>query len=634
MNFYDHQARARQRTGLLVGYFALAVLMIALALNVVVYFAATGAAGEPLPLADWLNQPYWQLVSVGVVILIAGGSIVTLLRLSGGGQALAAMVGARELDFDTRDIKERQLINVVEEMSIASGTPVPALYVLEDEPGINAFVAGTRPSETVMVVTRGALDHFTRDELQGVVAHEYSHIFNNDMSINIRLMGVLAGILVIGQIGRFMLRSGSHSRSKNSGQLMAAGVAVLVIGYVGLFFGALIKAAISRQREFLADASAVQFTRNPDGIAGALMRIQRHVEGSALNNSHSEDLSHFCFGESVSYFFAGLMATHPPLEDRVRAIDPHAELKAESLAADQAGDDPTAGIATAGAAGFAGAAAAPTPAGVAAAVADSVGTVNAAQLALAGTLEHAIERDFADVHTANGAQRALVAMLTHASPQAARGRIDELVRRHSADLADGLEASIAAVTRLPDHGRFALLNVLMRTLKSLSREEKPRVLALVRQIIDADGEFSIYEFCVHTILVDQLRVDAARPPPVTMTMMSAAEPALARVLSVLADAGTENASAAAAAFDAAADTLGLPALAKVASAKIDTEQLVGALTELAGLSPILKHDFIRACAACVVHDGRVASGEGEVLQVIALKLDCPMPPLIAAGWVV
>ena len=400
MNFYQHQDRARRKTGLLASYFFVAVALIAAAINAVIFSVVNYAMEPPLSLATWMQQPYWLWVSGAVVALIGAGTLFTMFKLRGGGPAVAEMMGVRRVDPSSGDHKERQFINVVEEMSIASGTPVPALYVMDDEAGINAFVAGTRPTETVMVVTRGALDTFTRDELQGVVGHEYSHIFNHDMRINIRLMGILAGILLIGQIGRVMLRSGSRSSGKGSGQAAMIGLAILLIGYIGLFFGALIKAAISRQREFLADASAVQFTRNPQGIAGALDKIRQHMDGSLLNNAHSEDISHFCFGESVHYAFASLMATHPRLDDRIKAVDPHfvARRPSEDAAVAATGGSPL----PAAAAGFAGGSVAVN----AEAVAESVGTISPEQVAFAEQLHHGIPEDLLDrAHQAETAHR-------------------------------------------------------------------------------------------------------------------------------------------------------------------------------------------------------------------------------------
>ena len=378
MNFYQHQDAARHRSGLLIGYFVAAVILIVVLINLVVYWAMIAAGGVPVAPSDWIREPYILFVSLAVIGVIALSSLWTTLRLRGGGKALAKMVGARRVDPSSSDPAERQLMNVVEEMSIASGVTVPELYVLDDEPGINAFVAGTRPSETVMVVTQGALDNFSRDELQGVVAHEYSHIFNQDMSLNMRLMGFLAGILFIGQIGRILLHSGANSRGKNSSQFALVGLAVFIIGYIGIFFGNLIKAAVSRQREFLADASAVQFTRHPDGIGGALLKIRNHTQGSTLNSGHADDLSHFCFGASIANSFGGLMATHPPLDKRIAAVSPHL-LDVSSGTNDSTPHASSEGLDSAATpfSGFAGGEVSATN------IAASVGTVNAEHLAYA-----------------------------------------------------------------------------------------------------------------------------------------------------------------------------------------------------------------------------------------------------------
>jgi len=286
MTFFERQDQARKKTSILVFYFVIAIVLIILAINTAIYLVITQAMTPPPSIAVWIEKPYWVWIAGATLFAIAMGTLNMMFKLRGGGRAVAEIVGARRVNPDTKDLNERKLINVVEEMSIASGTPVPTVYVLDDESSINAFVAGLRPTEAVLVATRGTIKNLDRDELQGVVAHEYSHILNGDMWINIRLMGILAGILIIGQIGRIMLRSSGRSRGKGSGQAAMIGLALFIIGYIGLFFGALIKAAISRQREFLADASAVQFTRNPSSIAGALWKIKQHTTGSLLNNSH------------------------------------------------------------------------------------------------------------------------------------------------------------------------------------------------------------------------------------------------------------------------------------------------------------------------------------------------------------
>src|SRR5262245_6904888 len=264
---------------------------------------------------------FWGGAVTAAIIFIV--SLFNVARLGRGGAAVAEMAGARRVAPNSTDPLERRFVNVVEEMAIASGVRVPAVYVMEGERGINAFAAGWDVSGAVVAVTRGTLETLNRDELQGVIGHEFSHILNGDMRLNVRMLGVLAGIVFIGSIGEFVMRSTRESRdSKSAGGIFLAGLALFIIGYVGLFFARLIKAAVSRQREFLADASAVQFTRNPDGIAGALDQIRGAGRGALISARCAEDMSHMFFGQSVRLRLGGLFATHPSLDERIARINP------------------------------------------------------------------------------------------------------------------------------------------------------------------------------------------------------------------------------------------------------------------------------------------------------------------------
>ena len=340
MDYFQSQDVARRKTGLLVFYFVLAVILIILsvylAIQGVLVYAAPVSEDEAIHgLSGLWNPELFGWVALGTSSLIAGGSLYKIAALSGGGHTVAELLGGRLLRPDGADPDERRLLNVVEEMAIASGLPVPPVYLLENEPGINAFAAGHAPGDAVVAVTTGCLRHLSRDELQGVIAHEFSHILNGDMRLNIRLMGVLFGILVIGLTGWLIFRSTANVsvnvRTRNDdgdrkgfNPIPLIGLALYVIGYVGVFFGNLIKAAVSRQREFLADASAVQFTRNPQGIAGALIKIGALAEGSRIQDPHAEEASHMFFGDAVPGFgqFFGLLATHPPLVERIKRLDP------------------------------------------------------------------------------------------------------------------------------------------------------------------------------------------------------------------------------------------------------------------------------------------------------------------------
>jgi len=265
---------------------------------------------------------------MAVSMLILFGSLFKTLSLSGGGTTVAEMLGGRLVPQGSTEPRERQLLNVVEEMAIAAGMPIPKVYLLNEQ-SINAFAAGMSPADAVIGVTEGTLSRLTRDELQGVIAHEFSHIFNGDMRLNIRLIGILHGILLIGLIGYFILRSLRFSGSRNSkssggiAAFAALGLGMMVIGYTGTFFGQWIKATVSRQREYLADSSAVQFTRNKDSIAGALKKIGGVSYGSYLNTPAAPQYSHAYFAQGVKGFFGSVFATHPPLEDRIKRIDPH-----------------------------------------------------------------------------------------------------------------------------------------------------------------------------------------------------------------------------------------------------------------------------------------------------------------------
>jgi Zn-dependent protease with chaperone function len=328
--FFENQHLARRNTKLLVLMYALAVIGVILAVDLVIGGIYAGnfvyePPGKALTLGARLRAVPSSLYAWGalgtalVVFAVSGWSV---LQLASGGKAVAEMIGARRISPDTRDPLERRLRNVVEEMAIASGVRVPAVYVMDGEEGINAFAAGYDVSDSVVAVTRGTLETLNRDELQGVVGHEFSHILNGDMRLNIRMIGVLAGIVFIGSVGDFLMRSQRNVRdSRASGGIFAAGLALLVIGYVGLFFARLIKAAVSRQREFLADASSVQFTRNPDGIAGALDQIGLAAAGALIRDRHAEDMSHMFFGQGIRVRLSGLFDTHPPLEERIHALE-------------------------------------------------------------------------------------------------------------------------------------------------------------------------------------------------------------------------------------------------------------------------------------------------------------------------
>jgi Zn-dependent protease with chaperone function len=332
MNFFERQNEARRASRRLVILFGLAVLAVIAAVDFVLFAVmARLTANQPgydVSITGWMAAHPGTVVgtTLAVLAVIALASFYKTMVLGGGGGVVARSLGGVRVSADTTDPLQRRLLNVVEEMAIASGVPMPEVYLLEHETGINAFAAGHNPSNAAIGVTRGTLATLNRSELQGVIAHEFSHILNGDMRLNLRLMGLLFGLLVIALIARTMMRGATYFRGDKKGGaaiVLVIALAVLVVGYVGLFFGRLIQAAVSRSRESLADASAVQFTRDPTGLRGALVKIGAATSGSKIGNPEVEEVAHMLFAPGMRRLFA----THPPLLERLEAIDPHFDPK-------------------------------------------------------------------------------------------------------------------------------------------------------------------------------------------------------------------------------------------------------------------------------------------------------------------
>lgn len=670
--FFQHQANARRNTLWLVLLFASAVVLITLSVCLVGYLV-TRSESSHLSFPDWLLSSHGLITAVAVVLLIGIGSLVRWIDLAGGGSRVARMVGARAVDPATTDRDERKLRNIVEEMAIASGVPVPDLYIMDRETGINAFVAGYTPGEAVMVVTHGAITQLTRDELQGVVGHEFSHILNGDMRLNVRLIALLAGILMIGQIGSFLLHSSAHSsrssrNNRNQGALILIGLALLVIGYVGVFFGRLIQAAVSRQREVLADASSVQFTRNPEGIGSALFKIG--LKGGYLDTtSHASDMNHMCFGESARMKFSSLLASHPPIEERINRIQPglgarlRSRLRDTTPAADLRGAGNGGRVGNGAKAGVKGSdaarvkdlvaeftapvarparkhtspiAATPEPAITSAAVpfSTTVGTVNGQSEAFAANLLARLPATFRDLlYTRAGAVQLCYALLIHELAPAEQDSRLWTMAEHPllAPRRDLLDKLIPALNQLGPAVRLPALELAMPALRKLDPEESSQLLAQVQRLARADQRMSLFELAVISFLQQHLALDAPRAPAVRHQSYRPVMPALELLFSLMARAGSNSPEV--------ADTLFGEAMAGFASGnhplqmprKVTLPQLQRALADLRALSPLLKPAVIDACGHCVLHDDKVEVREYELMRLVADQLDCPMPPMHSAA---
>jgi Zn-dependent protease with chaperone function len=651
MDFFAAEKRARTRTAKLLvlfglavagtvasGYVGTVVIQRAIHLNAERRSRYYDSGADTEPLQFW--QPgLFAAVAAGTLAVIGLASLYKWSEFSAGGSAVAEGVGGRKVDPHTTDPKEHQLLNVVEEMAIASGLPVPGVYVMDDEAGINAFAAGLTPNDAVVTVTRGTLDKLTRDELQGVVAHEFSHILNGDMRLNVRVSAVLFGILVLGLAGRATLMSmrysrigGSRDEKGNGGVILvlAVGVGLLVVGYVGYFFGRLIQASVSRQREFLADASAVQFTRNPPGVTGALKKIGGYAIGSSLDTHKAAEIGHFFFAQGYVPAFGGLWATHPPLEERIRAIDPGFDGKfPEPPEMVDVSKEPWSRVPH-----MPPARPAPSPAANAA--------FGAALAAAAGTVAAGGPPDARSMIAEIPAAVRTAARSPHDAPILLYGLLldgDETVRRKqlasiaSSDGADALhtlEKLDPLLRQVRDDQKLSLVQLALPALKAIPPTALGTFAGTLDDLVQADGRVTPFEYALQRLVLRALRVNRAPSASVTQVFSFQAVAAeISVVLSALArlPGADEDASVRAFAEGAAQLKLVEASLALVAAADCDLEKLDAALNRLDSASLPIKQRLIVAAAHVVGADGVVTTEESELVRAIAASLDVPVPPL-------
>lgn len=635
MDFFAHQDRARRNTLLLLFYFVLAVALIIVAVYlaiVLIFFGIEVKTESDLATNPW-SPSFFLWVVVLTSSIVVAGSVYKILVLSKGGEAVARLLDARPINTNTSDLKERRLLNVVEEMAIASGLPVPTVYLLEKDRSINAFAAGFAPPDAIIGVTRGTVDLLPRDELQGVIAHEFSHIFNGDMRLNIRLMGVLHGILVIALIGYGILRGSRVSGGRKGGgsAILLFGGALFVIGYVGVFFAKLIKSAVSRQREFLADASAVQFTRNPDGIAGALRKIGGLTYGSKIQSPRAEEVSHFFFADGLkSRIRLHYLSTHPPLEDRIRRIDPafdgkYPKIEYESLESVAEPVPPEGRIQEDARISV-----------VPQRLTELIGKLTKSHLMYAAALVSAMPKRLVDhVHEPSGARAVVFSLLLSPDSQVRQAQFRAL---HDASKdprlsTDTLELS-SQVERLPPQARLPLLDMAVPALRRLSPNQHKEFRALIDRMIMADRKCDLFEFTVLHVLRRHLdRSFRESPPPsVRYTSFAPLITECSLLLSSLAHAGHGDETHARRAFAHGAEEVEEVGGELTFQARQDCSlpALSKALQELALVAPKLKRQVLRACGAAVGHDHLVAVQEAELLRAVADALDCPLPPFLTS----
>jgi Zn-dependent protease with chaperone function len=674
MDFFREQRRALGQSRRLVVLFAIAVALIVVVVSGIVTLGWIAfSEGEALARAPTPGEVIPVAVIAGLITLavIALASWTRTSRLRQGGGVVAQELGGSLIPPDTTNPSYRRLRNVVEEMAIASGIPVPEIYVLEQEPGINAFAAGYTPSDAAIGVTRGCLEQLSRSELQGVIAHEFSHILNGDMRLNIRLMGLLFGILVLSILARTVMRGARGGRnSRGAAPILMVALAVAVVGSIGVFFGRLIKAGLSRQREYLADASAVQFTRDNTAVAGALKKIAITTQGSQLSVADGEEVSHMLFGDGVGY--SRLFATHPPLMDRIQRLDPgfqpeqlqelavqwqrrrKAQQEAEEAAQLQEARDRfpgglgslpgtealpggAAGGVLAGAILAGGAASGPTTSagqgGGAGgpSVARHVANPSLDQVRYAELLRADLPEALADAaHMHDHAIDLVLAVLVDAAGRAQSRHLERIAEHRGADSRAAVEALLPHFARLHPVQRAPLLAIAFPALKRRPAPELAAFRELVDGLIHLDGEVSLFEYALGRDLAAHL--EEARDPSSARVFGTVHLPEVqteaATVLAVLAMHGHAQDEAARRAYLKGLYTLLPQASIPYAPPQDWVGALDQALPRLDRLEPVAKALLLEALLATLHHDGRITPQESELLRAVCAALHCPLPPLL------
>ena len=633
MDFYARQEAARRTTRWLLLAFLVSVVLVVLAVDAVVVFILCAADPQTSPAGAV------AFTTIVLVAIICGASLFKTLSLRAGGGVVARTLGGTRVERSTRDPALRRLRNVVEEMAIASGVTMPEVYVLENEDGINAFAAGNSPADAAITVTRGAATLLRRDELQGVVAHEFSHILNGDMRLNLRLLGWTFGLLAVAIVARIVLqtspRGGGRGRRDGAGALIIAALAAMILGYIGVFFGRLLQAAVARHRERLADASAVQFTRDPGGLTGALLKIAGIGAGSRLITPAAEQVAHMLFAPGLSRFFA----THPPIEERLKALNPsfkESELAALAAAAArdaqrQRQEDAAQPSSEAQTGGPIASGRVPTVAFAsdAAIIAGQAGTIANEQVGYAEQVRAGIPevlRDFVD--SADHARVLMLAVLTSAAPEVQASQRRILEAAYGAELAAQVAAQQEVANSLPPLMRLPAVQQLFPALRRLSLSERQKLRDVVGRLALADARMDVFECCLTLLLAANLYDELEAGAPHGSATLLQEMDAIHELFCVLAAHGTSDRAVAVRAYEAGVSVV----LPQNRPAFRDVEHwpaaLRDALARLVHLRPFAKKVLIEGMVRSIAHDRRLSVEEGELLRTVCAVLHCPLPPIL------
>lgn len=618
MDFFEAQDEARKKTKWLVLWFVLAVIGVVVAVDLLA-----------IALYDGPNQIYIVItasVLTGGIMLAASGYKTT--QLSAGGSVVAEDLGGRLVMPGSADFEEKRLLNIVSEMALASGMPVPQVYLLDHEEGINAFAAGTEPSNAVIGVTRGCLQRLSREELSGVIAHEFSHIINGDMRLNMRLMGLVFGLVVISIIGRGMVQllrfQGGSSRrnNKEGGNVMLVlfllGLGLLVIGGLGSLFGRLIQAAVSRQREFLADASSVQFTRNPDGIVGALKKIGGSEIGSKIKAPKAVEASHMFFSNGGMFNF--FLMTHPPLDVRIRAVQKNWDGKFESSeikpitanrnTKNEERDGPLDAL----------------PGAVVLGAVSGIGQGERRRISTGQQLHQGISQRWREaIHDREEAQAVIFGLLLNKDEKFLSKEVSFLEEEAGGEAKELALKWQAEARGLHSARKIALVEMALPTLRSLSPLEYERFRDIMRWLIASDGQVELFEFMIQRVIERHLGSYFERKAfrNIAYHQFDRLLPEANILVSTVSEIGAGCADDAEAAYlEATSDWKDRLDRKGVSS----HDELDEALDKFSQASPLVKRQILVACVTAAARDGKLSSREAELLRTIADSIGCPLPP--------
>lgn len=631
MDFFQAQEDARRRTRILAFYFVLCVLGVVVAVELLMFFILGSGVGlRGGDLAGML-----AFIGIGTVGVILLGSLFKTISLRRGGSVVAEDLGGRLVQPGTGDGDERRLLNVVEEMAISSGTPVPQVYIMDEEEGINAFAAGTEPSNAVIGVTRGCVQRLTRSELQGVVAHEFSHILNGDMRMNMRLIGMVFGLVIITLLGRVIVGvfrwgggGGRNRDSKGMGVVMAiflVGLVLLIVGGIGTFFARVLQAAVSRQREFLADASAVQFTREPDGIAGALKKIGGRQDGAKLLSPKAMEASHLFFADGGMFAFG--LATHPPLEMRIRAIQESWDGEfVDTTLPPVLPDEEAPPLPSARKRG-------PLDALGAVSLLGNLGTAALVEVSQGRALRDGLEAGWIDgAHDRHDAQALLFGLLIADDETL---RVGELAALHAKCGSAAAERAVfwqSELRGIHSARKIALIDLCMPTLRGLSAAEYHRFVGVTELLIRSDGQVTLFEYMLQHLIHRHLasHFEQRGFPPIKFHSLGALGRDASVILSAMAWLGRNESEAKDTWASMAKGWEGgggwSPMLLSAAECG---PGLIGPVLEhFEAAAPPVKKELLALCAQAAAHDGVLSNEEGELLRLVADAIGCGVPPLV------